>query len=151
MISGNLEDFDLRNSCFWDLFCGSGAIGLEALSRGANKVVFLDVEISAILKNIQALNVGEDALVLKRNFRKLGENLKAYKEFPPQVVFADPPYSYWQEESFFNDLILSLEKLKSPHLFIEHPAEIKLQSHSNITKVWTRKYGNCCLSYFLPS
>jgi 16S rRNA (guanine966-N2)-methyltransferase len=83
----------------WDLFAGTGANGIEALSRGAGRVLFLE-------KSNQALSV------LRRNLDELGDEVKARshvlkldawdpapllpcgeeREVPPDLIFLDPPY-----------------------------------------------------------
>lgn len=73
-----------------DLYAGSGALGLEALSRGAAFACFVEQDaraISAIRANIAALGAGERAQVLPRS----AEALPAQKPF--DLIFADPPYA----------------------------------------------------------
>jgi 16S rRNA (guanine966-N2)-methyltransferase len=73
-----------------DLFAGSGALGIEALSRGAAEAVFVDSDaraIAAVRRNLDA--VGADAPVHRRDaFAWLGD-----ADAPFDLVFADPPYS----------------------------------------------------------
>lgn len=75
-----------------DLFAGSGALGLEALSRGARQVDFVEMapaSLAAIRANVAALGAGESAVVHRADaldfVRRLG--VGAY-----DVAFADPPY-----------------------------------------------------------
>lgn len=76
-----------------DLFAGSGALGIEALSRGAREAVFVDSDpraVAAIRHNLEALGV--DARVHRRDALSwLGT--AADGEEPFDLVFADPPYS----------------------------------------------------------
>src|ERR1700731_1229167 len=75
-----------------DLFAGTGAIGLEALSRGAGAALFVEhsAAASAILRaNIQALHLEGAARVLRRDARKLGTAPDG-ESF--SLVFLDPPY-----------------------------------------------------------
>ncbi len=74
-----------------DLFAGTGALGLEALSRGAESVTFVDdgrVAQGLIRKNIEICRAGDRATLIRRNALKLGQNT----EPPFDVVFLDPPY-----------------------------------------------------------
>ena len=74
-----------------DLFAGTGALGLEALSRGAAHVQFVDDgnKANALIKqNIQNLNLRNETNVYRRNATKLGEN----RGEPFNLVFLDPPY-----------------------------------------------------------
>ncbi|SDN77069.1 16S rRNA (guanine966-N2)-methyltransferase [Lutimaribacter pacificus] len=74
-----------------DLFAGTGALGLEALSRGAADVTFVESGRKAqslIARNIATLGVGDRARLLRRDARRLGENAEA----PCSLIFLDPPY-----------------------------------------------------------
>ncbi|MDJ0613433.1 MAG: 16S rRNA (guanine(966)-N(2))-methyltransferase RsmD [Rhizobiaceae bacterium] len=75
-----------------DLFAGTGALGLEALSRGADYCVFVENSpqaIAAINQNIGAFNLAKQVLLLKKDATRLG-TLGDLKPF--DLVFADPPY-----------------------------------------------------------
>ncbi len=74
-----------------DLFAGSGALGIEALSRGAAEAVFVDSDqraIAAIRRNLEA--IGVDAPVRRRDALAY---LRDASERPYDLVFLDPPYS----------------------------------------------------------
>ncbi len=86
---GNYPEIEGANVL--DLFAGTGALGLEALSRGAASVQFVDdgVKANALLKqNIQNLNVRDQTKIYRRNATKLGEN----RSEPFNLIFLDPPY-----------------------------------------------------------
>jgi 16S rRNA (guanine966-N2)-methyltransferase len=75
-----------------DLFAGTGALGIEALSRGAAFVLFVDdgVEARALLRgNVEALGLGGTTKVFRRDATQLGP---AHPVEPFSLVFADPPY-----------------------------------------------------------
>jgi 16S rRNA (guanine966-N2)-methyltransferase len=75
-----------------DLFAGTGALGLEALSRGAGFVLFVDdgAEARALLRgNVDALGAGGSSKVYRRDATKLGP---AHPMEPFSLVFLDPPY-----------------------------------------------------------
>ncbi|MGY3481224.1 MULTISPECIES: 16S rRNA (guanine(966)-N(2))-methyltransferase RsmD [Staphylococcus] len=77
-----------------DLFAGSGALGIEALSRGMEKVIFVDQNFKAIKiikANLQNLNISDQAEVYKNNADRA---LKALSKRAMQfdVIFLDPPY-----------------------------------------------------------
>ena len=75
-----------------DLFAGTGALGIEALSRGAAFALFVDdgVEARAMLRaNVEALGLGGISKVFRRDATKLGP---AHPVEPFSLVFADPPY-----------------------------------------------------------
>ena len=77
-----------------DLFAGSGALGLEAVSRGAASCLFIDSDpaaISAITENIAALRVEDRCTVRRSAGDRLGTRAPARKPF--DLVFLDPPYA----------------------------------------------------------
>lgn len=74
-----------------DLFAGSGALGLESISRGANKCVFCDksYEVAKILKqNIQKTNFEDKSIVVNKDYKKCLEQIN--EKF--DIIFLDPPY-----------------------------------------------------------
>ncbi|HEY1593935.1 MAG TPA: 16S rRNA (guanine(966)-N(2))-methyltransferase RsmD [Thermoleophilaceae bacterium] len=81
----------LGGECVLDLFAGSGALGIEALSRGAGEAVFVDSDtraVAAIRRNLEA--IGVDAPVVRRDALAY---LRDASERPYDLVFLDPPYS----------------------------------------------------------
>lgn len=75
-----------------DLFAGTGALGLEALSRGAAFTLFVDdgAEARALLRaNVEALGLGGVTKIFRRDATKLGA---VHPNEPFSLVFADPPY-----------------------------------------------------------
>ncbi|WP_121061338.1 16S rRNA (guanine(966)-N(2))-methyltransferase RsmD [Chachezhania antarctica] len=76
-----------------DLFAGTGALGLEALSRGAQSAVFVDSGRAAqklLAANIRLLGVAGETRVLAREVLKLGD--ATGDDLPADLVFLDPPY-----------------------------------------------------------
>lgn len=77
-----------------DLFAGSGALGIEALSRGAKSVVFCDNNIQAIKMikaNLEKTRLLEKAQIINSDYKKCIEELKASnRKF--NLIFIDPPY-----------------------------------------------------------
>jgi 16S rRNA (guanine966-N2)-methyltransferase len=74
-----------------DLFAGTGALGIEALSRGAASALFVETgraALGALRENIARLRLGEAARVLERDATRLGPNPEAGFD----LVFLDPPY-----------------------------------------------------------
>lgn len=76
-----------------DGFCGTGALGIEALSRGAVQAVFMDSSresLQACAKNIESLGLADQAAVLRRDMRKPGAKPD---DIPAaELLFLDPPY-----------------------------------------------------------
>src|SRR5688572_14202047 len=93
---------DLRDRPFLDLYAGSGAAGIEALSRGASRVAFVENNArarTAIVRNLEATGLGGDNVEVSEwsvdgwLAREAGRVARDQPSFAPfAVVFADPPY-----------------------------------------------------------
>jgi 16S rRNA (guanine(966)-N(2))-methyltransferase RsmD len=82
----------VTDASFLDLYAGAGGIGIEALSRGASSVVFVDSSresLSVVKKNIERTGFGERAQVV---FAKVESYLKK-PSGPYDIIFLDPPYA----------------------------------------------------------
>jgi 16S rRNA (guanine966-N2)-methyltransferase len=82
-----------------DLFCGTGSMGLECISRGAERALFFDADrgaLAALKRNIAALRVEPASTVVPGDLFKL-----AATTLPPQVdlIFLDPPYRFLTERA----------------------------------------------------
>lgn len=126
-----------------DLFAGSGALGLEALSRGAASADFVEfrpASLHALRANIAALRVRERTRVFKRDAISFVEGLEADRY---DIAFADPPYdsrlldrviATWQTTRFAR--ILAVEHARGHHL-------ARGQSH--------RKFGDSAITIYRAS
>ena len=88
----NIIQADIQEAEVLDLFAGSGAIGLECLSRGASKAVMCDKSkeaINIIRKNVEKTHMEAQAQILNLDFEKCLDNLKG-KQF--DIIYIDPPY-----------------------------------------------------------
>ncbi|SET00072.1 16S rRNA (guanine(966)-N(2))-methyltransferase RsmD [[Clostridium] polysaccharolyticum] len=96
----------LADSSFLDLFSGSGAIGIEALSRGAREAVFVECGKEAcdcITYNLKKTKLESDAVLLRMNvIEALGRLADSQKSF--DCVFMDPPYNHQLEKEVLTKL-----------------------------------------------
>lgn len=102
----NKIQFDLKDATCLDLFAGTGALGIEALSRGASKTAFCDESkdaIRIIKKNIEITNNLDNAIIIHKDYNLALEELK-HKDIKFDIVFLDPPYKT-------NLAILALQKI----------------------------------------
>lgn len=103
-----------------DIFAGTGTLGLEALSRGAARITFIERDRKAVellRQNVQALKVQDETLiwpadVLRCSFRP--QNAEGYLPF--DVIFFDPPYKMVPELAEGSPLWLSLRRLADPRV-----------------------------------
>lgn len=73
-----------------DLYCGSGAFGIECISRGAAEAVFVDISITPVSKNAEALGISDRCRFIKADSLRFVESCSEIFSF----IFADPPYSF---------------------------------------------------------
>lgn len=88
----SIINFELPEAIILDLFAGSGALGLEAISRGAKKAVLCDNSkkaIHIIEQNVEKLKIGSKIQTINKDYLKTLELLKGTKF---DIVFLDPPY-----------------------------------------------------------
>lgn len=137
-----------------DLFAGTGALGFEALSRGAQEVVFVEKSKSVatlIQKNASTLKVTEQIQVVVGAVESSLEKLKRLGTF--DLVFIDPPYEEGWEDKLLNtwpwDLLLSetgllcLEWGRQKSVVSELPAEV-----NSLEKVREKIYGDSVLTTY---
>lgn len=88
----NIIQARIEDATVLDLFAGSGAIGIECLSRGAKKAVFCDKSkeaINMITKNLEKTRLEDRATIYNKDYTKCIEKLKNMKF---DIIFLDPPY-----------------------------------------------------------
>lgn len=91
----NMLQNDLSGAVFWDLFAGSGAVGLEAFSRGADQVLFLEKE-PDLVRTLSSW-VKRELPMESSHFTPVCGDISLLFESPrtlPDIIFADPPYGY---------------------------------------------------------
>ncbi|DAB27421.1 MAG: 16S rRNA (guanine(966)-N(2))-methyltransferase RsmD [Sulfurimonas sp. RIFOXYD12_FULL_33_39] len=153
----NTIQFEIIDAIFVELFSGSGSIGLEALSRGAKKVIFMERDSDAlkILKeNIAQTDpegceiYGGDTFVNIKNVVKVLE-----KKNDNAYFYIDPPFNIREGmEDIYDktiDLIASLPKECVKLIIIEHMSGLELPSKIGAFSIKkSKKFGNTTLTYF---
>ena len=129
---------------FLDLFAGSGAVGLEALSRGAKSATFVELNrrhIAVVRENAAALAVGERARFVAADCARY---LGAYSGDGFDIVFSDPPYALAEETGFASALAAAAERgvVRPGGLFVgEMSAAQRLEDMLGWELVRDRTYG----------
>jgi len=128
----------VRGARVLDLFAGSGALGLEALSRGAARATFVEVglpALAAIRANADALGVADRVAVHRGDAMRFIRRLDAGAF---DIALADPPYSV----PFAERLLAAFRERPFAKLFaVEHPASVALGGDD------TRHYGDIALTF----
>ena len=140
----NIVQGSIYGAKFLDLFSGTGAMGIEALSRGAKHVTFNDLSVDSInllKKNLQRLNVTEDYRVVKGNALYLLENSTDLYD----IIYIDPPY---KSEVGLKALSIVSRVVSENGIVVfenEKPFESEIDG---LIKYDERKYGRVYLTFF---
>jgi 16S rRNA (guanine966-N2)-methyltransferase len=157
----NILTNHLEDAVFWDLFSGSGAVGLTALSMGARECVFVEQDrpaIAALTRNIQEakerfLSNGDGSAqttLMPTSLVKAWRRL--LKMAPPDIIWADPPYSesvkwaqHFQQElaNFVKDGALLVMEMQTEDLDAAEKGQNLVDPQWELVK--TRKYGGCSI------
>lgn len=143
------EDFGQKRAL--DLFAGTGAYGLEALSRGAKSAVFVDNSAQArglLRQNIENFGLGGAARILRRDAADLGPA----GTLPPfNLVFADPPYGQGLGEKAFIAAYKGGWLHNNAILVLEESAEAQISLPDYFTMADERAYGPTSIRFYALS
>lgn len=129
----------IRDARVLDLFAGTGALGLEALSRGAREVCFVEngrVGQRLIRENIAKLRAEEQTVLMRNDATRLGP----WPNAPFDVVFLDPPYGQGMGEKALR--AASEGGWIAPGATIVWEESAPMQAPNGFDRVDTRKYGD---------
>jgi 16S rRNA (guanine966-N2)-methyltransferase len=136
----SILQLDLPNAKVLDLYAGSGALGLEALSRGARSADFVEKDpksFRALQENIQTLGAGSLATVHRKPALTFAE---ALGPLDYDVTFADPPYVSGEAERLAERWI---EQAFSRVLSVEHSVRATMPAGGD-----TRRYGTTAITFY---
>lgn len=135
---------------FLDAYAGTGAVGIEALSRGACFAAFIERDINAyriLQTNISSLNLMDKAMVL------CADVIESIKEIERKVdsfdiIFLDPPYYNNEIDSCLDILQRSSIVRNDSILVIQHARDIFFE-HKGFGKVKQKKYGKTVITFLM--
>lgn len=121
-----------------DAFAGSGALGFEALSRGAQAVTFIESNPKAAtqLKITQSTFIGETQL-----YRDDAYAFLKRKGTPFHLIFLDPPFAQTNFETLLTTVSQSPRLARDALVVLEHPTEIDIQIPREFAVLVDRAYG----------
>lgn len=136
---------------FLDLFGGTGGIGIEALSRGAKHVVFIDANIKSIkvLKgNLEHLNIKDNVEVFNTDYSTAISKLyKNRKEF--DIIFIDPPYSAGMAQNALKEIDAHPILAQTGLIIVEHDTRDEMPSSLGRLHMYrSKQYGSTTLSFY---
>lgn len=142
--------FEVKGAFVLDLFAGTGAFAIEALSRGAEFAVFIDNTknaISIIRENIKSCMIDSRAKVIKWDIKR---NLNCIKLMSPpfNLVFIDPPYNKNFIKPALSNLRLSSSMENGALIIVEHSNFESIPEEPVVFKLTDqRRYGKTLVSF----
>src|SRR6266550_3764943 len=133
----------IAGTVFADLYAGTGAVGIEALSRGASRVIFAETDRAA-------------AGVLRENVKSLGLEARAelrqgratalIGKITADIVFLDPPYDLHSE---YETALTKLGEIPPALVIVQHDVRLKLaMGYGELHQTRVLRQGDNCLSFF---
>jgi 16S rRNA (guanine966-N2)-methyltransferase len=139
----NILQTQIAGASFVDAYAGTGAVGIEALSRGAAHAWFLERDrraLDAIRKNLATLGVERRATVLA------GKVLVTLERSPPAIVFLDPPYDLADE---YRGALELLGQRPPTVTIAQHSVHFKLKdAYGALHRTRMVKHGDNALSFY---
>jgi 16S rRNA (guanine(966)-N(2))-methyltransferase RsmD len=150
----NILGESVRGCIFLDGCAGVGAIGIEAISRGAEMVVFIDQSRKAtrmIRENLSALDIVEGFKIFEMDLAK-GLDLCVRENIAVNIAFIDPPYDREQVykdalQRFAETPVLAVDGL----MILEHSKRVEMPENAGrLQRVRTLLQGDSTLSFYRP-
>ncbi|MDX4048351.1 16S rRNA (guanine(966)-N(2))-methyltransferase RsmD [Aliarcobacter skirrowii] len=153
----NVLQFDIIDKIFIESFAGSGSIGLEAISRGAKRAYFIELDknsYSILLRNCKKIDIEKCQTIQGNAFVQTPLILDFLKNSKDEIVlYVDPPFDYRDGmNDIYDKSFRMIENIESDNIFkiiIEHESKLevpKILGKFSLEK--TRKFGKSSLSYF---
>ena len=127
-----------------DVFAGSGALGIEAISRGARHCIFVEKNARHLRTNLSKLTSKSQARIIAEDFRRALRRLKN-QEF--DVIFADPRYNKNYVQPTLNEIVRYDLLAREGVVVIEHSPSEEFTIPDTLEKIKQRKYGDTRISF----
>jgi 16S rRNA (guanine966-N2)-methyltransferase len=135
----------IDGTVFVDAYAGTGAVGIEALSRGAARAVFIERSrgaLAVLRENLLALGLVDSANIVS------GKAAAVIGQYRGDIVFLDPPY---EQEREYSACLEVLGTDPPPLVVVQHAARIQLPERcGRMTRLRVLKHGDNALSFFEP-
>lgn len=136
----------IGGTVFLDAYAGTGAVGIEAVSRGAAKAIFIEKNRAAaelIEENIGALGIADRCRVLR------GAVALLLPRYPADIVFLDPPYT---QEKEYDAAMEILGAAPPPLVIVQHASRFQpAAAYGGLSRTRILKQGDNSLSFYEPS
>ncbi len=135
----------ISGAVFVDAYAGCGSVGIEALSRGAARVIFIEKKRAAaavIRENLRSLGVEEDFELIS------GSAISALQRVSGDIVFVDPPYAHDRE---YRGVLSALGGRTFPLVIVQHDRRRLLPEKApGLCLQRVVRHGDNCLSFYGP-
>ena len=154
----NTIQFDVIDCTLVEVFSGSGSIGLEALSRGAEHVYFMEKDKAAfqtLNKNIRTVGADNITAIYGDSFETIHQVIKELSKARTKAFFyVDPPFSFREGmEEIYNKMIQMLSSIPIEMIelvTIEHMTGLELpKTIGSLQLKKTKKFGKTSLSHYI--
>ncbi len=136
----------MQGARFADLYAGTGAVGIEAISRGASLVTFVEqnrAAVGVIRENLKALGIAARADVRQGKVMRLAEKLVA------DIVFVDPPY---EADAEYAAVLEAFGRNLPKLLIVQHGRRRELPEEvGGLRRSRVVRQGDNCLSFYEPA
>jgi 16S rRNA (guanine(966)-N(2))-methyltransferase RsmD len=137
----------ITESVFVDVYAGTGAVGIEALSRGARRSIFIEKNrraVEVIHDNLAALGLERRAEVFASKASIVLERVHA--DLGSDIAFLDPPYEIAKE---YDAAMSALDRSETPLVIAQHSSRAKLEdAYGNLKRYRIIKQGDNSLSFY---
>ena len=145
----NMIAFDIPECHFLDLFSGSGAIGIESLSRGAKYAVFVDQgnkALACIKENLEKTRLKESAEVLACTAQEAIHTLSLRKK-SFDIIFMDPPYALEGVDNILKSIVESDLLLDEGYIILERSTKTIVKLPQSFLLCKEKQYKTTTLSF----
>jgi 16S rRNA (guanine(966)-N(2))-methyltransferase RsmD len=133
----------LEGAVFLDAYAGSGTVGIEALSRGAKHVLFIERNphaLAVLRENLASLQIQDEATVLR------GSAAVLLSHYPANIAFIDPPYEQVKE---YENSLAALSKTACSLAIAQHASRLSLDArYGRLVKTRVVKQGDNSLTFY---
>ncbi|RXJ85307.1 16S rRNA (guanine(966)-N(2))-methyltransferase RsmD [Arcobacter cloacae] len=153
----NVLQFDIIDKIFIESFAGSGSIGLEAISRGAKRAYFIELDKNSyqiLLKNCKLVDIEKCQTIQGNTFVQTPLILDFLRNSKDEIVlYVDPPFDYREGmEDIYKKSFHMIEEITATNIFmivVEHVSSLEIpEVLGKFSLDKTRKFGKSALSYY---
>jgi len=153
----NVLQFDIIDKIFIESFAGSGSVGLEAISRGAKRAYFIELDknsYSILLKNCKLIDIQKCQTIQGNSFVQTPLILDFIKNSKDEVIlYIDPPFTYREDmEDIYEKSFRMIANIEVSNIFkviVEHFSGIEIpQVLGKFSLEKSRKFGKSSISYY---